>query len=340
MQHKSRNYLYAIIVSLLVIFRVTLLHAEGSTAAGNSDTADKGKVASVNGTIISQAQFDNALGYQQDIAAIRGITLTDDQMPELKYEVLENLISTELLYQESQKSGIKIEEKEVDETYEDQKQKGQFGTDAEFEEALKQSNKSIATYRSEIKQGLAIDRFIKTKFTDNTVVSDSEAKTYYDNNSAYFQQPAQVKVSHIMIKAASNADQSQKDEARNKIEQVLKRVKTGDNFESLAREVSEDNNTKNNGGDLGYIYKGQTPQSFEDAAFALKKDEISDIVETDSGYHIIKLTDKIDARTIGYEEAKDDIISSLKTSKVNSAVNKYIIALRNRSTIETYPISK
>ncbi|MBN1627336.1 MAG: peptidylprolyl isomerase [Deltaproteobacteria bacterium] len=340
MQHKLRNYLYGIIISLLFLCQVTLSQAEGSTTAINSGATDKGKVASVNGSIISQAQFDNALGYQKEIAALRGVTITEEQMSELKYEVLENLISTELLYQESQKSGIKIEETEINEAYESQKQKGQFNTDAEFEEALKQSNKSIAAYRAEIKQGLAIDRFVQNKFTDKTVVSDAEAKEYYNDYPSYFQQPAQARISHIMITIPSNADQSQKDAARAKIEEAMRRLKTGDNFETLAREISEDTTSKDNGGDIGYFYKGQAPQSFEDAAFALDKDEISDIVETGSGYHIIKLTDKTDARTVSYEEAKGEIIENLKSGKVSSAINKYIIALRNRSTIETYPIDK
>lgn len=338
MQHKLRNCLFAVIVSLLVIGQGAQ-EAEGSTTTSNSGATDKGKVASVNGTIISQDQFDNALGYQQQIAVLSGMSITDEQMAELKYEVLDNLISTELLYQESQKNGINIEELEIDEAYEEKKQKAQFSTDAEFEEALKQSNKTIASYRDEIKQGLAVDRFVKNRFTDKTVVSDSEAKEYYDNYPSYFQQPAQVRVSHIMIRLAADADQSQKDEAREKIEQVMKRLRTGDNFETLAKEVSEDNNSKDNGGDLGYISKGQVPQSFEDAAFALNIDEISDIVETGSGFHIIKLTDKTEARTISYEDAKNDIIEGLKTSKVNSAVSNYIIDLRNRSTIVTYPIS-
>ena len=311
-----------------------------STATTKSATTSAGKVASINGTAISQEQFDKALAYQQEIASLQGVTITDAQMPQLKYEVLQNLIGTELLYQESQKSGIKVEEKEINETYEVQKQKAQFKTDAEFDEALKKSNKTMAAYRAEIKQGLAIDYFVKNKFTDITTVSDSEAKKYYDDNPGYFQQPAQLRASHIMIRVASNADQTKKDEARKKIEEVMKRVKTGEDFAALAREVSEDTDSKNNGGDLNYFSKGQSPQSFEDAAFALKKGEISDIVKTDSGYHIIKVTDKTDAKKISYEESKNDIVTSLKNSKVNSAVSNYIIGLKNKSNIQTFPLSK
>jgi peptidyl-prolyl cis-trans isomerase C len=314
--------------------------APAGAATTKSATTSPGKVASVNGTAINQDQFDRSLAYQQEIAALQGVTITDDQMPQLKYEILQNLISTELLYQESQKSGIKIEETEINETYEAQKQKANFKTDAEFEAALKQSNKTMASYRAEIKQGLAIDRFVKSKFTDKTTISDSEAKKYYDDNPGYFQQPAQVRISHIMIRVDSKADQSKKDEAKKKIEQVLNRLKAGEDFAALAKEVSEDTNSKNNGGDLDYISKGQAPQSFEDAAFALKKGEISNIVTSDSGYHIIKVTDKQDAKKIGYEESKNDIITGLKSSKVNSAVNQYVIVLKNKSTIQTLPISK
>jgi peptidyl-prolyl cis-trans isomerase C len=314
--------------------------APASTSAAKTPAATTAKVASVNGTAINQEQFDRSLAYQQEIASLQGVKITDEQMPQLKYEILQNLISSELLYQESKKSGIKIDEKEITETYEAQKQKAQFKTDAEFEAALKQSNKTMASFKDEIKQGLAIDHFVKNKFTDKTTISDSEAKKYYDENPGYFQQSAQVRVSHIMIRVDSKADQATKDEAKKKIDQTLKRLKAGEDFAALAKEVSEDANSKDNGGDLNYFSKGQAPASFENAAFALKKGEISDIVTTDSGYHIIKVTDKQDAKKISFEESKNDIVTSLKTSKVNSAVNSYVIGLRNKSTIQTYPISK
>jgi peptidyl-prolyl cis-trans isomerase C len=350
MQQKLRSCLFAIIVS--VICCGTLTQAEESTTKNKntttttsittpkSTTSNKGKVASVNGTVISQEQFDRALAYQQQVAAMKGMTITDEQMSELKKEVLESLISTELLYQDSQKSGIKVEEKEINEAYAAQKQKAQFKTDAEFQAALKQSKTSETAYRAQLKQGLALDRFIKNKFTDKITVSDLEAKKYYDDNPTYFQQPAKVRASHIMMMVDSKADQSKKDEAKKKIEQVMKRLKAGEDFATLAKQVSEDPYTKKNGGDLNYFSKGQMLQPIETQAFTLKKGEISDIVKTDYGYHIIKVTDKMDAKTISYEEAKKDIINGLKNNKVNSSVIKYITELKSKATIQTYPINK
>jgi peptidyl-prolyl cis-trans isomerase C len=314
----------------------------GATAYTNTGTTAPGKdtVARVNGTDITRGQFDNAMSYQLEIAAMNNVSITDEQMAELRYQVRENLIDNELLYQESQRSGIKIEEREIDETYEARKQKAQFKTDAEFEAALKQTNKSIASYRAEIEQGLAIDRFITNNFSDKAAVSDSDARNYYDENPAFFQQPARVRVSHIMIRVGSDADQTRQDEAKDKMGEVMKRAAAGEDFAALAREVSEDTNSKDSGGDLGYISRGQVTQSFEDAAFALNKGETSDVVKTDAGYHIVKVTDKTAARTIGFEEAKSEIVSTLKSSRVNSLVSSYVKEVRNRSTIFTYPISK
>lgn len=346
MKSKFEICLLAITTSLLVLCLGAPAQADlaqdtdktSNASAGGTSGSDA--AASVNGVAISRDQFDNAMAYQQEIAAIRGLSITDAQLPLVKYQVLENLINQELLYQESQRYGISIDENEINETYEERKQKANFNTDAEFEEALKATHKSVASYREEIKEGLAIDQFVQKKFTDQTVVSDSDAKQYYDSNPDYFQQPEQVKVSHIMARFTSGSDESEKDAAREKIEKVSERLKAGEDFASVAGEVSEDPSSKESGGDLGYFSKGQTPQSFEDAAFALKKDEISDIVETGSGYHILKLTDRKNARTVSFEEAKDDIVSSLKTSRVNSSVDNYIKELKTKSTIVTYPVSQ
>jgi peptidyl-prolyl cis-trans isomerase C len=346
MQIKLRNCLYALTISLLVLWSGVPTRAEAAkntntgSSAPTSATINKDTVAMVNGTAITQQQFDNAIKYQLEMAEMKGVTLTDIQLTELKYQMIGSLIDEELLYRESQRSGVKVEEKEINDAYEDRKQKAKFKTDAEFEEALKKSNKSVASYRAELEHGLAMDRFIKNKFSDNMVVPDSDAKNYYDGNPSYFQQPARVRVSHIMIRVASDADQSKKDEATKKIEQAMKRLKAGEDFAAVAKEVSEDSKSKNKGGDLGYISKGLVQKSFEDAAFALKKDETSDIVKTSAGYHIVKVTDKTDARTISFEEVKNDVINNLKSNKVNSLVGNFIKELRNRSTITTYPISK
>jgi peptidyl-prolyl cis-trans isomerase C len=297
--------------------------------------ANIGKVASVNGVTITQTRFDSAMApYQQQIATMGEGAVTAEQLTQIKTKVLENLIGTELLYQESVKSGVKVEENEIDAMFAEQK--AQFASDAEFKDALKQYNFSDSAFKDQIKVGLTIQHFIDKKFTETTNISDEEVKKYYDENPSYFQEPEQVRASHIMIMVDSSADQAKKDEAKKKIEQILQRVKAGADFASLAKEASEDTYTKDNGGDLDYFYKGQMVQAFEDAAFSLKPGEISNVVETEYGYHVIKVTDKKAAKTITLDESKEEIRSGLKSNKVNSEVSNYVTDLRSKAAVEIY----
>jgi peptidyl-prolyl cis-trans isomerase C len=305
------------------------------TTTTKSATSNKGKVASVNGTAISQEQFDRAWApYKQQIDAQPKGTVSNEQLTQVKTRVLDTLIATELLTQESQKSGVAVNETEVNKAYDEQK--AQFKTDAEFQAALKQYNFTEAGFKKQIKQQIGIQQFIVKKFAQNTTISDEEVKKYYDDNPDKFKQDAQVKVSHIMIMISSDADQAKKDEAKKKIGEALKRVKAGEDFAVVAKEVSEDTGSKDGGGDLDYLSKGQTPQAFEDAAFALKQGEISDIVETPNGFHIIKVTDKKDAKTITYDESKEEVRSALKSNKINSDINKYLAELKKTAKIETF----
>jgi len=347
MQYNLRSLLPATLSSLILLFSAVLAPAgEGATntATSNKDTAAStksaananiGKVASVNGVTITQTRFDSAMTpYQQQIATMGEGAVTDEQITQIKTKVLENLIGTELLYQESVKSGVKVEEKEIDATFAEQK--AQFSTEAEFKEALKQYNFSDSAFKDQIKVGLTIQNFIDNKFTQKTTISDEEVKKYYDENPSSFQEPEQVRASHIMVMVDSSADQAKKDEAKKKIDQVLQRVKAGADFATLAKEVSEDTYTKDNGGDLDYFYKGQMVQAFEDAAFSLKPGEISNVVETEYGFHIIKVTDKKAAKTITLDESKEDIRTGLKSNKINSDVSKYVTDLRSKANVEIY----
>jgi peptidyl-prolyl cis-trans isomerase C len=378
MQYKLRNTVLAIMVSFLVICWVSRTQAAETVTTNKSATTDKSatintttdksvttdkststnksvatkkttastpvKVASVNGISVSREQFDRAMApVQQQVALMGEGNVTDEQMTQIKNKIIDNLISTELLYQDSQKNGITVEDKEVTETY--NKQKALYKSDAEFQEALNQSKFNEASFKAQIKLGLTIQHYIDKKFTQTTVIPDEEVKKYYQDNTDKFLQPAQVRASHIMFMFDTGADQLKKDATKKELEKVLARLKAGEDFAAVSKEVSQDSDSKDKGGDLGFFSKGQMVQSmgesvqpFEDAAFALKTGEISDIIETEFGYHIIKVTDKKDATTISYDDSKEEIRDGLKSSKINGDVTNYIAELRTKAKIEIYPI--
>lgn len=138
-------------------------------------------------------------------------------------------------------------------------------------------------------------------------ISEADIKKYYEKNSNEFQTKREVSASHIFIKQGAK-----KDEARKKAKEVLALAQKGGNFAELAKKYSDDKASGIQGGLIGYFKQGDMIKSFEDAAFSLKKGEISDIVETNLGYHIIKVNDIKEARLKPFKEAKDAIAKKLK----------------------------
>ena len=180
---------------------------------------------------------------------------------------------------------------------------------------------------------MAIQELVKTQVVDKIDVSDAEMKQYFDSHPEEFKQPEQVKASHILIKVAADADPAQKDEARQKIEDIQKKLKKGEDFSTMAREHSE-GPSASRGGDLGYFSRGQMVKPFEDAAFALKTDQLSDVVETQFGYHLIKVYDHKDETLLSYNDVKADLNKHLKQQKTQAEVDTYIKGLRESADIK------
>jgi peptidyl-prolyl cis-trans isomerase C len=291
------------------------------------------KVAVVNGVAITRSQYDRFMNPVQNRATLLGKSVvTDEQINQAKNKIMDNLIATELLYQECQKNGINVDEKEVIDTF--NQQKAEFKSNEAFRAALTESNFNEKLLKNQIKIGLIIQHYIDLNFGQKTVIPDEDVKKYYDEHTDKFRQLEQIKASHILILVPSGTDQEKKDALKKDMEAILQRLKAGEDFAAVAKEASQDPSTKEKGGDIGFFTKGQMVKTFEDAAFALNPGEMSEIVESELGFHIIKVTDKKEEKTVSLDEAKEGIRSILKTSRVNSDVNKYIAELRSKAKIE------
>jgi peptidyl-prolyl cis-trans isomerase C len=243
------------------------------------------------------------------------------------------LIDGEVLYQQSQKEGVKVDKQTVNEQIKAIKKR--FPDEAAYKKALKGMDVSEKDIRVQIQRGLAINQLIDTNVRQKITVTENESKKFYDNNPNMFKQPEQAKASHILIKVAPDAEESIKNQARKKIETIQKKVRQGEDFGLLAKANSEGPTAKR-GGDLGYFGRGQMVKPFEDAAFALKVGEVSKIVETRFGYHLIKLTDKKPARTIPYKEVQQSLEQHLKNEKEKAEIQGYIENLKKSATIERF----
>jgi len=289
--------------------------------------------ALVNGVAIPMEQYTKELNIQLARASQQGGQVSDDQLAALKNDILDSLIEREILYQQSQKAGIQI----TDQTVDDQLAaiKKRFPNETEYKTALSKMNLSEDEVILQIKRGLSIKELIDQQITSKIVITDEESKAYYDQNPQMFKQPEQIKASHILIKVDPKADEAQKAEARKKIEEVQQKLKDGGDFAALAKEYSEGpSSTK--GGDLGYFRRGQMVKPFEDAALALKPNEVSDIVETRFGYHLIIVYDTKPEQTLAYADVKDKISQRMKQEKIEKEAVQYVDKLKKDAKLEKF----
>jgi len=310
-----------------------LLVALWSAAQDKEPSKIKDKIAEVNGVTISGADFERELNFFLDQATRQGRPISDSMLPKVRDDILNNLIERELLYQTSQKEGIDVDAQAVADQLATIKKR--FPNDGEFDKALSQMHLSESDVKSQIKRDMSIRELINKQVTQKIAVTDEETKSYYDNNPNLFKQPEQIKASHILIKVEADASEAQKAEARKEIEKIQQKLKNGEDFATLAKEFSQGPSNVN-GGDLGYFKRGQMVKPFEDAAFAAKTNEVSDIVETQFGYHLILVVDKKPEQTMAYDEIKDRLGQHLKQKEVEKEAGLYIEKLKKDAKIEKY----
>lgn len=291
------------------------------------------KAAVVNTTVITQAELDSQMRIVVDRLRSSGRLPDVAQLDQIRSQVLENLIARELLYQESLKKGIKISQEEINEQLINLK--SQFPNEAEFNKALARMDLTEASIKEKLQRDLALKKLIEDEVAPKVSVSDSEIRAFYDNNPETFKQPERVKASHILIKVDPKADSSQKAEAQKKIDLVQAKIQKGEDFGALAKEYSEGPSAPK-GGDLGYFSRGQMVKPFEDAAFAMKPGEVSGMVETRFGYHLIKVTDKTPEGTIPYDDVKEKLGEFLKQRQIQDEIQVYVKTLEEKAKIERF----
>ena len=291
------------------------------------------KAAIVNGAVITTRELDRAVQGIQRSLLRAGRVVSPGKLGELRKRVLENLIEQELLFQESQKNGVKIEKARVNAEVE--RLRKQFPSKEAFEKGLKEVNLSESELRFYITRQLTIQKFIDKEFVEKIKISEQMLKDYYDNHKNFFKKPEQVRASHILVKIDPKADESQKAQARKKLETIKERVEKGEDFNALAREYSQAPSASK-GGDLGYFSRGRMVKSFEDAAFSLKPGEVSDIVETRYGYHLIKVTDRKPPSMMAYLDVKEKIRQHLKDMTLRREEKQFMHELKAKSKIERF----
>lgn len=169
-------------------------------------------------------------------------------------------------------------------------------------------------------------QYLTKEIVDKIKVTEDDMKLYYKTRQDELKTPETVRARHILIMADKSASEDVKKKAREKAESILKKASAGEDFAKLASESSDDSKSRAKGGDLGFFSKGRMVPEFEKAAFALKPGEVSGIVETQFGFHIIKVEEKKESVLEPYDKIKDKVrekvFNDFKKARVDEFVNK------------------
>lgn len=250
-------------------------------------------------------------------------------------QVLDELIAISLLTQDAKAQGVTASDQEVQQFINTRKQS--FPSEDAYKQALAKSGITEDLLRKQAREQLAVQKYVRTKLTQNVNVSEQATRDFYEKNKAQIAQPERVHLRHILIGVKPDASAADKENARKKANDLLKRIQSGEDFAKLAQESSDDPGSKPRGGDLSWVVRGQTVPTFEAAAFALKNpNDLSPVVESPFGYHIIQLLERQEASSIPYEQVKERLEGMLKQQQAQQQVASRVRDLRTKGKVEVF----
>jgi peptidyl-prolyl cis-trans isomerase C len=212
--------------------------------------------------------------------------------------------------------------------------KARFPNPQAFQKELAAGGLTEKKLREMAGRQLTIQSYVAAQIAPKIKVTDAEAKTFYDANREKMKAPEQVKASHILLLVPQGAKPEEKQKALAKARDLQKRAAKGEDFAKLARENSQDPGSKDAGGDLGFFSRDRMVAPFATAAFALKVGQVSNVVETPFGYHVIKLTERKAAKEQSFAEEKQKILAFLQNQAISAAVMKRVAELRTKGNVK------
>jgi peptidyl-prolyl cis-trans isomerase C len=305
----------------------------GKPEAKTPDLFGNPLVAKGKGVEIKRSQLDEEVIRTKSQLAASGRPLPPDQTAQVERQILEQMINVQLLQAKATEAdkaaGKELAEKRLADA------KTKLGAE-QFNRQLKLMNATPEEVVAKWAEAMTADAVLKREL--KVTVTDEEVKKFYDDNPSQFEKPEMVRASHILLTTRDPATGAElpddkKAAKRQQIEALLKRARAGEDFAKLAQESSEDPGSKDKGGEYQFP-RGQMVPEFEAAAFSLKTNQVSDIVTSSFGYHIIKLSEKIPAQKVELAKAAADIKEGLTRQALQKQFPDYIAKLKQAAGVE------
>jgi peptidyl-prolyl cis-trans isomerase C len=285
-------------------------------------------LARVNGEAVTKVDFDR-LVKNMEVGAHQSIPA--ERRDEVFRKALDQLVTYTVLMQETRARKVTVTDDEVESNI--KQMRSQFPDEPAFKKALETRGMTLDKLKADTRIDISINKMVEGEVATQPTPSDAQVREFYDKNPDKFKQDEAVRASHILFRVDEKADAATKKKAMDEAQSVLKQARAGADFAELAKKHSADGSAQQ-GGDLNFFTKGQMVPQFDQAAFAMKPGQISDIVTTQFGYHIIKVTDHRPASTVPFEQVSGRIKDFLTEQQKQQKADAFIQSLKQKAKIE------
>jgi len=286
-------------------------------------------VAKVNSEIITLSFVDERVELLRQ--KYRGDFKGRDEKDILQ-EALQTIVEEKLQLQEGKKRGLVVDDSAVEAAVKDIEKKNGL-EEGQLASMLISEGRSMESYKNHIRDQILVSKIVRFELGSRVSISERKIAKYYHANQKDFWDPGKARVRHILILTEEGLSADKKKEKYLQAKEILGEIRRGKGFAAAAKEYSEDISASD-GGDVGFVEKGKMVPEFEKAVYSLKEGAISDIVETEYGYHIIKVEEVLLGGTLPLKDVKNKIKFILSNKKQKSAYDEWMSELRNAAFIE------
>ncbi len=325
--------MYKILFTTIILLFIT-------TAAYSSD---KTIVAKVNGEPIYEKELNETINLRFNKRKKFGVSTVDQQKPEiahaLKLQILNELIDSKVLAQASKKA--KLSKEQLAEIEDNVNQKllslaHTFGSEESYEKFLATKNSSLQEKRDFFRNTFLIQAYFDKLGLTEPKIPEDKIKALYETQKNGFKIPEKVKLSQVFIKVDKNISAKKKQEIEKVAKEARQLLLDGKSFSDVAETLAEKSKLEITGGERGYLKRGILPKEVENVAFTIMPNIISNIIESDFGYHILTVTDKKPSSFTPYEKVRDFLLTYLENEAVRHNVTKHTQMLRDKANIEIF----
>ena len=252
-------------------------------------------------------------------------------LPDMRRKAVDQVVGAKLLMMEAERLDIQVSKDEIDSRL--RKMKEDVGGEAAFREALKKQNIDEGQIVDGIQRGRRMDKLIEKITEGMHDPTEEEIEKHFDEHAEDYYRQERVQAQHILLKPASDK-LADRETTKSKLMELRNRIAMGEDFGDIASQFSECPSGKKSGGSLGWFARGMMIPEFDDAVFAMELEELSDVIETPLGFHLIRMTGYEEGGPVTIDEVSDKVREFLRHSKRGAVISAYVEDLKKKADIQ------